>query len=266
MKYADSNVIGDAGEYFFAFSITNILGWPCRLLDIDIGIDAQVEILDEHRRSTGQFLAVQIKSTREQKKLSLSIETKHVNYWKSIDTPVLLALVNIESRSIHIKHVCPQGENFTINPSGTHFKFDFMESSDLLSESIAPRLRMLAYAAEVKAINYLINSVIDQCEEIISDTDTTNGLKVEDHQHYLNFISTLQHIEKELHECKVRVERVRKTLGNCEYDIALDCLFRARSELLSFFKEYEFDQHDHDIISAFENDYLSNYRYLTLDE
>ncbi|MCI5162057.1 MAG: hypothetical protein D3917_08545 [Candidatus Electrothrix sp. AX5] len=53
LKYTKKKAIGDAGEYFFAYTVATILGWPCRLLDIDIGIDAQVEILDGDQNSTG---------------------------------------------------------------------------------------------------------------------------------------------------------------------------------------------------------------------
>ena len=52
MKYLLQTANGDAGEFFFAYKIASALGWPCRLFDIDIDIDAQVEILNEDRTST----------------------------------------------------------------------------------------------------------------------------------------------------------------------------------------------------------------------
>ncbi|UWH26261.1 DUF4365 domain-containing protein [Aeromonas veronii] len=102
MKYTEDKATGDAGEYFFAYTITNILQWPCRLLDIDIGIDAQIEILDGNRQSTGKFIAVQIKSTRDPNRDSISVEKKHIDYWSSVETPVILALVNLSNDRIYI--------------------------------------------------------------------------------------------------------------------------------------------------------------------
>lgn len=67
MYYAKENRNGDIGEYYFAYWITQTFGWPCRLLDIDIGLDAQIEICDESDKALGQFIAVQIKSTDTKK-------------------------------------------------------------------------------------------------------------------------------------------------------------------------------------------------------
>ena len=44
MKYPLGTANGDAGEFFAAYKIAKELGWPCRLFDIDIGIDAQVSV------------------------------------------------------------------------------------------------------------------------------------------------------------------------------------------------------------------------------
>ena len=60
MKYPEKAANGDAGEFFFAYKVASVLKWPCRLLDIDIGIDAQVEILNEDGTSTGRFVAFQV--------------------------------------------------------------------------------------------------------------------------------------------------------------------------------------------------------------
>src|SRR5690242_4709435 len=63
MKYSGKTASGDAGEFFFAYQVASVLGWPCRLFDIDIGIDAQVEVLDEDGKSAGNFVAFQVKTT-----------------------------------------------------------------------------------------------------------------------------------------------------------------------------------------------------------
>ncbi|MDW9232039.1 hypothetical protein C7S15_5639 [Burkholderia cepacia] len=68
MLYTLKKASGDAGEYFFAYKIASVLKWPCRLTGIDIGIDAQVEVMDDNQLSTGQFVAFQVKATSKEEK------------------------------------------------------------------------------------------------------------------------------------------------------------------------------------------------------
>lgn len=68
--------------------------WPCRLLDIDVGVDAQIEVF-ENNFSTGDFIPVQIK-TKANSDLFKDIKGKDFNYWNQIGYGVLLVLVSIE--------------------------------------------------------------------------------------------------------------------------------------------------------------------------
>ena len=86
------NAVGDAGEFFFAYRVSSELRWPCRLIDIDIGIDAQIEILDSDLRSTGKFVAVQVKATEVGRRI-WRVSRRHIKYWNSISVPVFVALV-----------------------------------------------------------------------------------------------------------------------------------------------------------------------------
>ena len=38
MKYPKTAATGHAGEFFFAYQVAKVLGWPCRIFDIDIGL------------------------------------------------------------------------------------------------------------------------------------------------------------------------------------------------------------------------------------
>jgi hypothetical protein len=93
LKLDLNNANGKAGENYFAYWIMRNLNWPCRLLDVDIGIDAQVEIMDKAMHSTGEFLAVQIK-TSITPELKTSIKVKHLKYWESINDPVMLIFIS----------------------------------------------------------------------------------------------------------------------------------------------------------------------------
>ena len=61
MKYIKKSLVGDMGEHFFIYKIMEMFRWPCRLYGIDLGIDAEIEILDNENRTTGRIIKVQIK-------------------------------------------------------------------------------------------------------------------------------------------------------------------------------------------------------------
>lgn len=265
MQYADSNVTGDAGEYYFAYFVTHTLGWPCRLLDIDIGIDAQVEILDDQSHSTGQFLAVQIKGTRDGDKLSLDVAKKHVQYWLSIDVPVLLALVNVDSQAVYVKSIRVDGGDPLPNTRGKNYKFSF-NKLDLLSTSRINELRLLAYAPEIRRIEELLESVESKCSEIIEDCDMEDGIKVEDHEHYLDFISDMQDVGSQLYRCKQLVLRIRNQVGDCGYAKSYELFRQARSDMSSFFAHTGYMIHNSSEIEAFDEEFFAKDSNLALDD
>lgn len=93
--YALKKKNGDIGEYYFAYWVTKYFGWPCRLLDIDLGLDAQVEICNPKHNAIGKFIAVQIKSTQSNKK-SVSLHLDNLKYWKAMEEPVIVArIINV---------------------------------------------------------------------------------------------------------------------------------------------------------------------------
>jgi hypothetical protein len=93
VRFDIQNSNGKAGEYYFAYWICSYFGWPCRLLDIDIGIDAQLEIFDDKKHSTGEFICVQIKTSQEDKR-KITTSIANLEYWKSITDPVIIVAVS----------------------------------------------------------------------------------------------------------------------------------------------------------------------------
>lgn len=61
-EYKKRSVNGNAGEYLAAYQFTKILQWPYRMLDIDIGVDGEIEILDSAGISTSDVIKVQVKT------------------------------------------------------------------------------------------------------------------------------------------------------------------------------------------------------------
>ncbi|EDI2224303.1 DUF4365 domain-containing protein [Enterobacter hormaechei] len=90
-KYKKNGATGQAGEYYFAYWMVRNFKWPCRLLDIDVGIDAQVEIF-ENEISSGDFFAVQIKSTVENDP-DMSIDLSDFMYWQQLESQVILVRI-----------------------------------------------------------------------------------------------------------------------------------------------------------------------------
>lgn len=82
--FVPTGVTGKAGEYYFAYWILRHFQWPCRILDIDVGIDAQVEVFEDGI-STGNFFAVQIKSTIGSTP-DIQISLTDFEYWQQIDS------------------------------------------------------------------------------------------------------------------------------------------------------------------------------------
>ncbi|MEQ4313974.1 DUF4365 domain-containing protein [Pseudomonas syringae] len=265
MMYAETNVTGDAGEYYFAYFITYTLGWPCRLLDIDIGIDAQIEILDDELHSTGQFLAVQIKGTRNGDKRSLDVSKKHVLYWLSVDVPVLLALVNVDSKAVYVKSIRFNGGDPLPNTRGENYKFNFSER-DILSVSRISELRLLAFAPEVRHIEELLESVDSICLQITEDCDMADGVKVEDFEHYLDFISVMQDVGSKLYRCKQLVLKIRKQVGDCGYADSYKLFKEARSNLSSFFDRNGYNIDDSAKVKAFDDEYFAKDSRLDLND
>jgi hypothetical protein len=96
------------GEHFFAYKIMNLFGWPCRLFGIDLGIDAEIEILDEDNRSTGKIIKVQIKSTNctnEAGNLYLYVDKRHLKYWNKFTMPLIICLIDLNHNVIYWKQI-----------------------------------------------------------------------------------------------------------------------------------------------------------------
>lgn len=254
MKYTEDKATGDAGEYLFAYTVANVLEWPCRLLDIDIGIDAQVEVLDESRQSMGQFIAVQVKATRDINKKSISIEKKHFDYWSSLDTPVLLVLVNLSTNETFARPL----EDFN-GCQTLHFS-----TEHLVSAGMKKNLRLLAYSKTIKFIEDTLTDITGEIDGILYDLTNERVHEIKDPEHYLGFMNSFKSLELALHEIKVILKPIHSIVGDCKYIYALKNYMNARKVYIRFLHHWSFDIHDHDEVKAFENEYIEHYSYLDL--
>ena len=76
-------------------------------LEEDYGIDAYIDILEDGKYITGKTIAIQVKSGRSYFETKNNIgwifygESKHLNYYLNHDVPVLIVLVDIETKSAY---------------------------------------------------------------------------------------------------------------------------------------------------------------------
>ncbi|WP_426075052.1 DUF4365 domain-containing protein [Janthinobacterium sp. DSP2-3-3] len=157
MKYPVRTANGDAGEFFAAYKVTKELGWPCRLFDIDIGIDAQIEILTDDRDSTGRFVALQVKATSEEEKNCCYVSERQLNYWVSLEIPVFVALVNLEKERMYL-HLVEPGQEYEKTREG-RCKIPFNLRADLFSKASAARIVDASERLAMSHINVYLNPV-----------------------------------------------------------------------------------------------------------
>ncbi|MCE1117284.1 MULTISPECIES: DUF4365 domain-containing protein [Pseudomonas] len=165
MKFNKNSAHGKAGEHFFAYWIARHFKWPCRLLDIDVGIDAQIEIFDDEQHSTGDFLGVQIKTTEDDKP-NVPVDLKNLEYWSTIEDTVLLVSICLgtDTPVLYWKvindaaietYIAAARQN---DSKTTTITFD---TSNVLTEPCKSAIRQLPYRGKIATLNTMIDALIE---------------------------------------------------------------------------------------------------------
>ncbi|SFB17331.1 DUF4365 domain-containing protein [Algoriphagus aquimarinus] len=108
-KSNKSNKIGRKGVTLLTSIIEDQLDWQLRInhQEDDFGIDAYIDIITEDGHLTGKSIAVQIKSGRSYFKQTneygwnYSGELKHLNYYLNHQIPVILVIVDTDSKKAY---------------------------------------------------------------------------------------------------------------------------------------------------------------------
>ena len=173
MKYPIKSANGHAGEFFFAYQIADVLKWPCRLIDIDIGIDAQVEVINgADRSSTGRFVAFQIKAREEPKQAYLYVSEEHLAYWRELALPVFVVLVDLKDKKMYL-HLVDLNHAYPVTDKGAR-RIDFDLANDLFDPSSAVRISdagMETSLAHVRKCLDVVWERIDRIRETITDPE-----------------------------------------------------------------------------------------------
>ena len=133
MEYTSKARHGDIAEHLVAFRIMKLLGWPCRLYGIDLGVDAEVEILDAKGITTGDIIKLQVKSVQDTPptdKFEIYCRDDHVEYWQRFSTPVIFCGVDLSNDAVYWKQITASDSYDT---RGVSKKITFSKNADTLS-------------------------------------------------------------------------------------------------------------------------------------
>lgn len=136
MKFYTSNSTGDSGLFYLGYWINQNFGFPFRVLSADIGIDAEIEILDEQLHSNGLILKAQVKSSQTEitKDFTEYVEKKHLDYWSKLTVPVIYFKIDLFSSKIYYKVISSLDDiELTKSEDEEKWKIDFKIKSDLLT-------------------------------------------------------------------------------------------------------------------------------------
>ncbi len=103
MQYAKEHQIGDQGEHLVAMTFIKLFGWPCRLQEVDTGIDAEYETTREDNSVTGHIVKLQVKTTASSFARGDNVayvKQKHLDYWKEFSVPVVFCSVSLFKNEI----------------------------------------------------------------------------------------------------------------------------------------------------------------------
>ncbi|RAR67099.1 uncharacterized protein DUF4365 [Paraburkholderia unamae] len=211
MYYTTKNANGDAGEYFFAYKIANELKWPCRLTGVDIGIDAQIEVMIDNdadpigKISTGQFIAFQIKATSQEEKDCIYVDPKHIKYWKDLEIPVYVVLVDLSKPEMYVHYVDP-ARTYRHTKKRGQSCIEFNLDEDVFSSRTVVDFREKAGQSATALIDEKLQTIrdgVEGAEKQINDIPVgNNGVKNPTGKDICHLVDTKLNILEALNEVK----------------------------------------------------------------
>ncbi|MBQ4877799.1 DUF4365 domain-containing protein [Pseudoalteromonas luteoviolacea] len=153
MKYKSRSVTGDAGEYFFAYKLTSMFSWVVRLLDVDLGVDAEIEVV-ENEKSEFRLIKVQVKTSTKinGSSHSISVSKEHITYWKNTNLPVIVCLVDLKTEKIYWRKIQSEEDYST---SGESCKVQFDLTKHELTAATKSELINIAIPNEIREFEHL---------------------------------------------------------------------------------------------------------------
>lgn len=126
-KYITSAKLGEKGVRIIADAVEDELHWIFRpTTKTDVGIDGEIEYVNEEGKCTGRLIAVQIKcgqsffEEKTDKGYVFRCRAETVNYWLSLSIPVILCLCNNITNNILWCHITVE----TVQKLGVNYKIE----------------------------------------------------------------------------------------------------------------------------------------------
>ncbi|GAB3092624.1 DUF4365 domain-containing protein [Lysobacter terrae] len=169
MQYDEKKIIGDIGELTVAKAFIKYFRWPCRQQTTDLGIDAEVEALDDNGASTGKIVKVQVKATMKPFTDGTNTsypDREHIEYWKNFSVPVLYCYVSLATDEV-LWTVIDPNKNY-LTDKGAKVELD--RAGDALTAHCKKRIRCIAVEG-----SDLIMQILGLVEKSIAGFFDTNG-------------------------------------------------------------------------------------------
>jgi hypothetical protein len=164
-RYRDSSATGSAGEYFVGGVVSSELGWVYRNQPIaDIGIDGEIEVIDDEGSSTGEIVKVQVKSTStEDLPARKYVPHSDFEYWRLLSVPVIVCLVLVEEREVYWRHASDGVD------TGSNYRYDF-QHDDALTNNSKSEIKDYARKSSFNLFGGLWQVVASELEAIARET------------------------------------------------------------------------------------------------
>ena len=224
MKYTLTNIIGDAGEHLLVAKVIKLFGFPCRLTTIDIGIDAEIEIINNELKSTGEFLKCQVKTTLSDH-YTIYIQKKHIEYWNSVNIPLVVFLVHLHTEKIYW-HCIKDISQYEMSGSGV--KIEFVKTNTLKKSSKKEFIELVHFKSfeEIRRIYEDAYAIAYKDKVELLDTDNYDFLTVE---HFVHNLNRIQYSLSKVRKLQNRNKSLAKV--DVEYAEQLNCIHWYLSEV-----------------------------------
>ncbi len=174
MRYTIRSSSGENGELLVAFKFLNLFRWPCRLYGMDIGVDAEVEILDEEGNSQGDILKIQVKHSDAFTGDSFSVTTdeRHIQYWTRFCVPLIVCAAESDTMKVYWRQITDLDDYET---TGVSKKVTFDRSKHELTVDSKERLRELVTPPESRNIGERlaqIKTALESLRAVPGDAET----------------------------------------------------------------------------------------------
>jgi hypothetical protein len=172
----------------------------------DIGVDGEIEFLDEKRKATGGALKVQVKATdtsvQERHTLRVPFDEDHLDYFASLMVQPILAVVSLPDKKIWWKPILHKSKHR--GPRGG-FAIKLDTTVDLLTLRSSDRLRM--WGERSNAI--IAWSILEEAKDHLNEMDEQQAANNFDSVTAGCWAQTIGSVQNALRdsECLLRFER-----------------------------------------------------------